>query len=105
MAWPSRDLSRTDNNDKSLQEDGTWTDIPRCIEHDPGVEEQVHDDETMVIGPVQPKETPKVKTFFQTFDTQKLSRLSKNFPSYPKIFPTVRNLLAPSGALVFIMVY
>ena len=24
-----------------LQEDGTWTDIPRCIEHDPGVEEQV----------------------------------------------------------------
>ena len=24
-----------------LQEDGTWTDIPRCIEHDPGVEEQI----------------------------------------------------------------
>ena len=24
-----------------FQEDGTWTDIPRCIEHDPGVEEQV----------------------------------------------------------------
>ena len=24
----------------SLQADGTWTDIPRCIEHDPGVDEQ-----------------------------------------------------------------
>ena len=24
-----------------LQEDGTWTDIPRCIEHDPGVDEQI----------------------------------------------------------------
>lgn len=23
------------------QEDGTWTDIPRCIEHEPGVEEQI----------------------------------------------------------------
>ena len=27
--------------DRYFQEDGTWTDIPRCIEHDPGVEEQV----------------------------------------------------------------
>merc|ERR1712088_269273 len=25
------------------QADGTWTDIPRCIEHDPGVEEQKTD--------------------------------------------------------------
>ena len=24
-----------------FQEDGTWTDIPRCIEHDPGVDEQI----------------------------------------------------------------
>ena len=24
-----------------LQDDGTWTDIPRCIEHDPGVDEQI----------------------------------------------------------------
>ena len=23
------------------QDDGTWTDIPRCIEHEPGVEEQI----------------------------------------------------------------
>ena len=23
------------------QSDGTWTDIPRCIEHDPGVDEQI----------------------------------------------------------------
>ena len=23
-----------------LQKDGTWTDIPRCIEHEPGIEEQ-----------------------------------------------------------------
>jgi len=29
------------NNVPLCQEDGTWTDIPRCIEHDPGVEEQV----------------------------------------------------------------
>ena len=25
----------------SFQSDGTWTDIPRCIEHDPGVQEQI----------------------------------------------------------------
>ena len=25
------------------QADGTWTDIPRCIEHDPGIEEQKTD--------------------------------------------------------------
>ena len=24
-----------------FQSDGTWTDIPRCIEHDPGVEDQI----------------------------------------------------------------
>ena len=24
-----------------FQEDGTWTDIPRCIEHDPGVDQQI----------------------------------------------------------------
>ena len=24
-----------------IQSDGTWTDIPRCIEHDPGVQEQI----------------------------------------------------------------
>lgn len=29
------------NNVPLCQEDGTWTDIPRCIEHDPGVEEQI----------------------------------------------------------------
>ena len=23
------------------QDDGTWTDIPRCVEHEPGVEEQI----------------------------------------------------------------
>merc|ERR1712032_231018 len=33
--------SRGRNNVPLCQEDGTWTDIPRCIEHDPGVEEQV----------------------------------------------------------------
>merc|ERR1712106_570764 len=33
--------SRGRNNVPQCQEDGTWTDIPRCIEHDPGVEEQV----------------------------------------------------------------
>ena len=26
-----------------FQADGTWTDIPRCIEHDPGIEEQKTD--------------------------------------------------------------
>ena len=25
----------------SCQDDGTWPDIPRCIEHDPGVDEQI----------------------------------------------------------------
>jgi len=29
------------NNVPLCQGDGTWTDIPRCIEHDPGVEEQI----------------------------------------------------------------
>merc|ERR1712061_518242 len=29
------------NNVPLCQEDGTWTDIPRCIEHDPGVNEQI----------------------------------------------------------------
>ncbi len=24
-----------------IQSDGTWTDVPRCIEHDPGEEEQI----------------------------------------------------------------
>merc|ERR1712106_594035 len=33
--------ARGRNNVPQCQEDGTWTDIPRCIEHDPGVEEQV----------------------------------------------------------------
>merc|ERR1712110_312998 len=33
--------SRGRNNVPLCQEDGTWTDIPRCIEHDPGVEEQI----------------------------------------------------------------
>merc|ERR1711887_21407 len=28
------------NNVPLCQDDGTWTDIPRCVEHDPGVEEQ-----------------------------------------------------------------
>ncbi len=26
---------------KNMQEDGTWTDEPRCIEHEPGIQEQV----------------------------------------------------------------
>jgi len=29
------------NNVPLCQEDGTWTDIPRCIEHEPGVDEQI----------------------------------------------------------------
>merc|ERR1712025_1201036 len=29
------------NNVPLCQEDGTWTDIPRCIEHNPGVDEQI----------------------------------------------------------------
>jgi len=29
------------NNVPLCQEDGTWSDIPRCVEHDPGVEEQI----------------------------------------------------------------
>ena len=33
--------SRGRNNVPQCQEDGTWTDIPRCIEHEPGEEEQV----------------------------------------------------------------
>ena len=28
------------NNAPLCQSDGTWTDIPRCIEHDPGNKEQ-----------------------------------------------------------------
>eukprot|EP00096_Caligus_rogercresseyi_P008503 TRINITY_DN2741_c0_g1_i4.p1 TRINITY_DN2741_c0_g1~~TRINITY_DN2741_c0_g1_i4.p1 ORF type:complete len:388 (+),score=78.25 TRINITY_DN2741_c0_g1_i4:97-1260(+) len=33
--------SRGRNNVPLCQEDGTWTDIPRCIEHEPGVVEQI----------------------------------------------------------------
>merc|ERR1719323_143798 len=33
--------SRGRPNVPLCQSDGTWTDIPRCIEHDPGVEEQI----------------------------------------------------------------
>jgi len=33
--------SRGRANVPLCQDDGTWTDIPRCIEHEPGVEEQV----------------------------------------------------------------
>merc|ERR1712130_791472 len=33
--------ARGRNNVPQCQEDGTWTDVPRCIEHEPGVEEQV----------------------------------------------------------------
>jgi len=29
------------NNVPLCQSDGTWTDIPRCVEHDPGVEDQI----------------------------------------------------------------
>merc|ERR1711887_459040 len=29
------------NNVPLCQDDGTWTDIPRCIEHEPGVDEQI----------------------------------------------------------------
>merc|ERR1712038_1340558 len=29
------------NNVPLCQDDGTWTDIPRCVEHDPGVDEQI----------------------------------------------------------------
>jgi len=29
------------NNVPLCQDDGTWTDIPRCVEHEPGVEEQI----------------------------------------------------------------
>jgi len=29
------------NNVPLCQDDGTWTDIPRCIEHEPGVQEQI----------------------------------------------------------------
>jgi len=32
--------SRGRNNVPQCQQDGTWTDIPRCIEHEPGVQEQ-----------------------------------------------------------------
>ena len=34
-------LSLARLNKLFLQADGTWTDIPRCVEHEPGVEEQV----------------------------------------------------------------
>merc|ERR1712130_13513 len=33
--------SRGRNNVPQCQEDGTWTDVPRCIEHEPGIEEQL----------------------------------------------------------------
>ena len=33
--------ARGRNNVPQCQEDGTWTDVPRCIEHEPGIEEQV----------------------------------------------------------------
>jgi len=33
--------SRGRPNVPLCQSDGTWTDIPRCIEHDPGVQEQI----------------------------------------------------------------
>merc|ERR1719333_1533318 len=33
--------ARGRNNVPQCQADGTWTDIPRCIEHEPGVEEQI----------------------------------------------------------------
>jgi len=33
--------SRGRPNVPLCQSDGTWTDIPRCVEHDPGVEEQI----------------------------------------------------------------
>merc|ERR1711962_1497197 len=29
------------NNVPLCQDDGSWTDIPRCVEHEPGVEEQI----------------------------------------------------------------
>jgi len=29
------------NNVPQCQDDGSWTDIPRCIEHEPGIDEQV----------------------------------------------------------------
>jgi len=35
--------ARGRNNVPQCQADGTWTDIPRCIEHDPGIEEQKTD--------------------------------------------------------------
>lgn len=33
--------ARGRNNVPQCQSDGSWTDVPRCIEHEPGVEEQV----------------------------------------------------------------
>merc|ERR1719317_1145935 len=33
--------ARGRNNVPECQEDGTWTDVPRCIEHEPGKEEQI----------------------------------------------------------------
>jgi len=33
--------ARGRNNVPECQDDGTWTDVPRCIEHEPGIEEQV----------------------------------------------------------------
>lgn len=33
--------ARGRNNVPLCQEDGTWTDLPRCVEHDPGTEEQI----------------------------------------------------------------
>jgi len=35
--------ARGRNNVPQCQEDGTWTDVPRCIEHEPGQEQQVTD--------------------------------------------------------------
>jgi len=33
--------ARGRNNVPECQEDGTWTDEPRCVEHEPGIQEQV----------------------------------------------------------------
>ena len=33
--------ARGRNNVPQCQSDGSWTDVPRCIEHEPGVEEQL----------------------------------------------------------------
>ena len=38
------------HNPVFLQDDGTWTDIPRCVDHEPGVEEQVRESRTRLGG-------------------------------------------------------